>query len=168
MFSSNPHNDKPVAKRKKKKKTPWQLQISRLDGIFSEFVRLTAMDPLTRMCKCVTCGKPKLWNKRKSHAGHFINQFDNKNLRVRQILENTGVQCYVCNIYQSGNKWEFAKYIDATWGAGTVKWLEVQATKSFNPDIFKIEDKIKFYRAKVKQLKFDKVAAARRKENANK
>jgi len=143
--------DKPPAK--KKPKTKWQKQIARLDKYFNEFIRLDAMDPKTMKCRCVTCGRWRPWNMRKTHAGHFINKSDTKNLRVRWMELNVNCQCYTCNKEYSGNKYEYSKYLNAAYGPGTDVYLEMYATKPFNPIIFDIESKIIDYRERVKALK---------------
>lgn len=140
------------SKPRKKPKTEFERQVSRLDSLFSEYIRLSAMD-INGMCRCVTCGKLKTWNQRKSAAGHFIGKHKQKNYRTRWHPKNVHVQCYNCNSNLEGNKWEYGKFLNATFGEGTTEYLERKSKQAFNPIIFDMPGKIKFYREKVKELK---------------
>jgi len=145
------HSDKP---RRKRPKSEFQKQIARLDKYFSEFIRLSAADE-NGLCQCVTCKKLKPWNKRKTHAGHFISK-NSKTLRVRWDVENVHPQCYNCNTNLGGNQYEYSLFLDEKYGQGTAQKLKIKSTKHFNPDIFGMEAHIKHYRDLVKVLKKSK------------
>lgn len=142
-------------KRRKRKKTKFERQTARLDTYFSQFVRLSDMNS-EGFCKCVSCGKLKPWSGGKTHAGHFIGKHRSMNFRVRWDLKNVHCQCYNCNANLEGNKYEYAVFLLRKYGRAIINELKIKASKSFNPDIFKIEDKINYYRETVKALKIEK------------
>lgn len=148
----NDYGRKP--KKEKRPKTKFQLQMARLDTYFNKFVRLSASDE-NGFCRCVSCGKLKPWKGAKIHAGHFINK-TLKTLFVRWDLRNVNPQCYHCNWNLKGNKWEYSKYLIQKYGPDICDILKIDSTKHFNPDVFDMEAKIKFYRMECKRLEKEK------------
>ena len=143
-------------KSRKRPLTTFQKQTGTLDSYFSEFIRLSHMDE-KGLCLCFTCGAPKTWNNRKTHAGHFIPKDKHRAFRVRWDEKNVKPQCYQCNSNKEGSQYRFAMNLDKLYGPGTAAKLELKGTMSFNEDIFDMKKTIKYYREKVKHLRKTKL-----------
>jgi hypothetical protein len=78
--------------------------ITKLDTIFSQFIRLKYSK--NEISKCVTCGKKDHW--KKLQAGHFISR---KHYTTRWDEDNVQVQCVGCNVYRYGEQYLFSKYL---------------------------------------------------------
>jgi len=78
--------------------------ITKLDTIFSQFIRLRYSK--NEISECVTCGKKDHW--KKLQAGHFISR---KHYATRWNEDNVEVQCVGCNVYRYGEQYLFSKYL---------------------------------------------------------
>lgn len=78
--------------------------ITKLDTIFSQFIRLRYSK--NEISECVTCGKQDHW--KKLQAGHFISR---KHYATRWDEDNVEVQCVACNVYRYGEQYLFSKYL---------------------------------------------------------
>jgi len=78
--------------------------ITKLDTIFSQFIRLRYSK--NEISECVTCGKQDHW--KKLQAGHFISR---KHYATRWNEDNVEVQCVGCNVYRYGEQYLFSKYL---------------------------------------------------------
>jgi len=137
---------------KKRPRTEFEKQVSRLDGYFSLYIRLSRMDA-DGVCTCFTCGNKKPWNMRKTAAGHFIPKAPNRFLRVRWDEQNVQTQCADCNSKLEGMQYQFGINLDKKYGTGTADKIQIKSTKSFNPMIFDMEKRISHYREKVNFIK---------------
>lgn len=98
---------------RKRKKSPSMSSVeTRLDNIFSRYIRLRAADDGGTV-QCVTCGKLMHWEKDGAQAGHFVRR---RHRATRWRLENVNVQCVYCNKYLDGNEGEHGAYIIRTYG----------------------------------------------------
>ena len=122
--------EKPGKKKKAKKKwiskkpsTPYSKAITRLDTVFSKFIR--QRDSIGNNCnKCCTCGRIKKNVNRQIHAGHFQKR---ANMSTRYDEKNVHAQCNKCNTYEGGRDFEFGLYIDKKYGPGTAEKLYITA-----------------------------------------
>jgi hypothetical protein len=127
------------------KPTLGQLE-KKLDKVFSEYVRRKDADEGGTV-RCVTC--PKLMHWKESDCGHFVKR---QHRSVRWDTRNVGTQCTRCNHFMGGVQDQFAQHIIAEHGVQvfdellqlkhlTVKWTRID-----------LEEKINFYKAKIKDF----------------
>ena len=90
---------------KKKKKPSLSALESKLDRIFSEYIRRRDADQGGTV-RCVTCPRLLFW--RDAHAGHFIKR---QHRSVRWDERNVAAQCPADNVYKGGCQDEFAAHI---------------------------------------------------------
>jgi len=87
-----------------KKKPTRKTIITKLDNIFSQYIRLRYSK--NEISECVTCGKQDHW--KKLQAGHFISR---KHYATRWDEDNVQVQCSGCNVFRYGEQYLFSKYL---------------------------------------------------------
>lgn len=90
---------------------------------------------------CATCGNPEA-----KECGHWHSRGSRPDIRYN--LYNLAPQCHVCNVYKSGNKAEYDKYIVQRWGLDVFVDLNKQ-TKTLKdqfPHWTDYELEIKHYR----------------------
>jgi len=100
---------------------------------------------------CYTCGlqQKSTDSPQAFHVGHFIpaKEVDPR----RFMLENLRIQCYSCNVPNSGKRAEYKERLIEEIGADHVTWLECEANhkslKEQYPTIESIKAEIKRYRA---------------------
>ena len=136
--------------KKPGKKTDRQKLISKLDTVFSEFIRLRDCDD-KGICKCITCGDFDHW--RKVDAGHFVTR---DNMATRWEEENVHAQCQHCNRFKSGKQYEHGLMVDKKHGPGTASKLLVKSKSACNWEEFEIETMAKYYKSAVRELKEEK------------
>ena len=112
------------------------------DEVFSEYIR--------RRDKgiCFTCGNQKRWQDQQ--CGHYISRQYNE---LRYDERNANCQCKYCNIFKSGNLDEYVIKLIRKYGVKILE--EFWKRKHFRKKIFKVpelEDLIKFYKQKIKDL----------------
>lgn len=121
----------------KKVKSRTQL-VKELDTQFSRFIR--NRDAQNGLCKCVTCG---LINEvKKMQCGHFISR---KCYSTRWNEKNCNVQCYGCNVMQSGRQFEHSIYIDNKYGKGTSLNLLIESKQIVKITKNELIERIKHY-----------------------
>lgn len=122
----------------KRKKQPSIAKLRRkLDKVFSEYIR--ERDNYT----CFTCGRT---GKKHMQAGHGLAKRMNGTL-LRYSPLNVQCQCFVCNRYQEGNGFIFAKKLESIHGSNVVNMLigMIPASKKFVADRKWYEDQIELY-----------------------
>lgn len=95
--------------------------------------------------KCLTC--PNYKPIKELQCGHFISRSHNI---TRYSEENTGPQCYGCNVMHQGRQYEFGKQIDLLYGAGTAEKLYQQSKQTHQ---FKKEELIAIIEYSKEQIK---------------
>lgn len=135
---------------KKIKYVPVPVLIKRADTIFSKFKRLSALMPAGYI-RCFTCGG--FISYRETDCGHYVGR---EYMSTRFLEENTAPQCRSCNRFGEGMKSTFAVKLQAKYGPGILEHLEAlrQTQKFFTAP--ELEELIKFYKAKVKELEIEK------------
>lgn len=125
------------------KKTPTKLK-SELDKIFSRYVRLSRADP-NGLIACYTCGYLGHWKKMQN--GHMVSRYY---LATRYDERNCRPQCYTCNMWRNGMIPNFSHKLEHELGKGITEKLYAKA-REITKD-FPYEEKIEFYKKKVKRL----------------
>lgn len=69
---------------------------------------------------------------------------------LRYSEENTGPQCYGCNVMQQGRQYTFSLEIDKLYGEGTAKRLHQEAKQPHQFTIPELEEVIKDSKETVK------------------
>lgn len=129
---------------KSAKKPSRKRLITRLDVVFSKYVRLSNADR-RGYCTCVTCGKQGYWEKDIIDAGHFISR---SHMATRWDPENVLPQCSKCNRFQSGRQFEFAKHLGYEKAEELLK--KSREIKKFSLD--ELKEMIDFYSDALKKL----------------
>jgi hypothetical protein len=99
-------------------KSERQKLISKLDILFSEYIRIRNCDDQGNV-ECITCGEEKHWTD--VQCGHYVKR---NNMTTRYHLQNCGEQCSTCNCVHDGRQDIHKYYIDKTYGPGTADKLE--------------------------------------------
>lgn len=137
-------------KQKKNKSKTKRNLIKTLDGYFSKYIRLINSDE-NGFCKCITCGKEYFW--KKIDCGHFISRqyhitrFDERNCKP---------QCISCNRFKQGEWLKFESKLIEIYGIEEIEDLKLLAKTLENFSISELNEKISFYRKKVKELLSEK------------
>lgn len=118
--------------------------------IFSEFIRLRDClntTGLPNYGKCITC--EKIIPRTLLQAGHFIAGRHNANLFSEK---GTHAQCYNCNINLKGCTLVYRRRIIELYGQGYDEILEQEEKKMLKFLIPELEEKIEYYKKKIKEL----------------
>lgn len=107
------------------KKSTRQKLVSRLDTVFSQYVR--HRDSVDGMCTCSTCGVVKPI--KEMQAGHFMSR---RKRSTRWDEMNVHAQCAGCNMWNQGRQYEMSIYIDQKYGDGTSDKLLQQSNQTYN------------------------------------
>lgn len=86
----------------KKKKVSRKALVSKLDKVFSLYIRRRYGD----IAICVTCGA--MANYKYMQAGHFMSR---RHMSTRWNSENVQVQCAKCNIWEQGQQYAYSKFL---------------------------------------------------------
>ena len=104
---------------------------------------------------CYTCDKPQSSNDSPQafHVGHFIPQ---KQVDPRRfMLENLRIQCYSCNVANSGMRAEYRQRLIEEIGIDKVEWLECdvnhKSLKEQYPEVSDIKSEAARYRKLIKE-----------------
>lgn len=127
-------------KEKLKTKSQW---LSDLQKVFNEFIRLRDKNK-----NCISCGKPLIG---KYDAGHFFSVGAYPNLRFNE--DNVHGQCVECNQHKHGNISEYSIRLPIMIGLDKFDKLLEERNKPLNLTVSEIQEKIKYYKEKIKQLK---------------
>jgi len=105
-------------------------------ALFSEKIRRRGADH-NGFNFCVTCGKIAHW--KDLQAGRFI---DGRNNSI--LFDERGVhpQCLACNIFKSGNKVEYFRFMQEKYGDKVIDELRIQAKQPKTIKIFEYQEMI--------------------------
>ena len=117
--------------------------ITKLDTIFSEYIRLRNANP-NGFVECVTCGKVDHW--KHMDCGHFMSR---KHLSTRWHEDNCQVQCKACNVFRYGEQYKYSLWLGSQ-KADMLHQLSRETLKLYDHDL---EDMIKIYKEKVEVCK---------------
>jgi hypothetical protein len=137
-------------KRKAKKPGARRKSVSALKKklwtVFSQWVRLSHSNN-EGYNSCFTCDRPLFW--KESQAGHFISRRFNMTFVHEQ---NVHPQCGKCNLWLSGDQYNYGRRLDIKYGEGTADELLRLSKLDKKFDIFEIEEMIIDYKARVTKL----------------
>ena len=121
-----------------------------LDKWFSLYIRLRESEE--GLVQCFTCNKVSHY-KSGMQNGHFQSR---KHLSTRWSETNCQVQCVGCNMFKAGEQYKFAINLDAKYGEGTAKELELTARTIMKVSRIDYEEKISYYKDLVEKLRKEK------------
>lgn len=90
------------------------------DKYHSILVRMRDADR-NGIADCITCGVKKHY--KELQCGHFVSRRVNS---LRYDEENTNAQCVGCNMFKSGEQYQYSKALDMKYGDGTAERLWAQ------------------------------------------
>jgi len=135
----------------RRKKTDRQKLIEKLDRIFSIYIRLRDAMPHSGLVKCISCGRIHHWTKIQN--GHYVGR---SAMSVRFSEENCHSQCVACNVMMHGNMLAYRRAMVKLYGEQKVNEIEVRGHLAKKWHDFELEEMIKYYTARVAQLKKEK------------
>lgn len=138
-----------VAQMGLKSKMP-KSSISKLDKIFSQFIRLR--DSHNGVIKCISCGKIVPW--KESDCGHYINR---KHKATRFDEHNCNAQCRSCNRFDEGNIQGYRKGLIQKIGEDLTELLEIKKQNTCTLNRFEINLLTKLYTDKLEEIKLIKL-----------
>ena len=94
--------------------------------LFQKLGRMAAADD-NGMVKCVTCGKRGKWNQGTMHWGHWYHNA----YSVAMMAENGGVQCFVCNRINGGEKAKMEAYLLREHGPQILDIIRAEAAQTY-------------------------------------
>jgi hypothetical protein len=137
------HNEgikKPSAKKPSRSKI-----VQKLDTVFSLYVR--TKHSKNGVCTCCTCGRK--FEIKKIQAGHFQSR---KHYSTRWDELNVHPQCPKCNVFSQGEQYEYAKFLDRTYGDGTAESLVEKARDLVKFSQYELEEMIEHYQHELRRL----------------
>lgn len=123
----------------------------KLDGIFSQFIRLNESD-YRGMCRCVSCGKEYFW--KDIQNGHYFSRISNA---TRFEERNCHPQCYACNVGLHGNIHEYRKAMVRMYGEDGLDELDRLHNTIVKFGRSDYERMISHYKQKVEELLANKI-----------
>lgn len=120
---------------------------NKLDGIFSEYIRLRDSD-VNGTFVCISCGRRLPYEQ--ADCGHYINR---KHMATRFSERNCNAQCRSCNRFDEGNIQGYRRGLVAKYGESAVLALESAKNQINKISGFEYEIMIDYYRKEVKRLK---------------
>jgi hypothetical protein len=120
---------------------------AKLDKIFSQFIRLRAVND-EGYGECFTCGRLRFY--KNADAGHFMVR---QKMPTRFDELNVQFQCKVCNGFEGGAQYEFAKRLDEIYGEGTAEAILLKSNQTKKWTVEELEEKCRYYRRKVNEIK---------------
>jgi len=122
------------------------MDISKLDTVFSEYIRRRDVDEFGRV-KCCTCDMVTHWSE--MDAGHFVSR---KHLATRWNEQNVHSQCPECNRLGDGKLKEYANYLVERYFITTPRKLKVLSRATYKPMQHEIDEMVQIYKDKIKEL----------------
>lgn len=147
IIYTNKQKDKEWKKEKaKKKKELLTLQdwIKIAQQIVNKYIRERDKNELN----CISCGK---LIKGVRHASHYLSAGNHYSVRFN--TDNIWVSCYKCNVMLSGNQIEYRKRLIDKIGIERVEYLESIANETVKYSIEDLQNIIKEFKKKIKELK---------------
>ena len=113
-----------------------------LQKVFNSYIRKRDQNK-----PCISCGKPI---KGKADAGHFFSVGAHPELRFDE--DNVFRQCVPCNRHLHGNLIEYAERLPLRIGIESFEALKARRGQVSKPSIPEIQELIKHYKQKIKEL----------------
>ncbi len=134
--------EKTAHQNRKKDVKPIKWWQDTLQALVNQFV----MQVRDKGMSCCTCASPDA-----NECGHWHSRGARPDIRYN--LKNLAPQCHSCNVYKSGNKAEYDKYIVERWGVDVFDDLNMQqqTLKDQLPHWSDYEVEIKRYRGLLRE-----------------
>lgn len=130
----------------KTKYTPVNKLIKKLDRVFSEYIRRSALTPQGYI-RCFTCGAFITF--RQADCGHYVGR---ECMSTRFYERNVAVQCHSCNRYAEGRKDIFAINLQKKYGSEILDWLNKKKNEIKQWTAPELEQLITTYQQKLKEM----------------
>lgn len=127
-----------------------QLLITKLDSVFSKYIRLRDADT-NGMCQCISCGRVFPLNQ--MDCGHFIPR---GHMGTRFDEDNCHAQCVRCNRFMDGNLVEYERRLKRKIGADGIGELNNRANSVKKYYEWELEEMITSYKQECKALEKEK------------
>ena len=138
----NKKKERKEAREKKKELMTHSNWIQVLQPVFNTYIRLRDKD-----LPCISCGR---YDVEEFHAGHYVAA----NYQYHRFTEtNVHKQCSYCNTHLRGNLIDYRKGLIEKIGLEEVEYLEQSKRMMLEITIPEIQEKIKYYKEKIKELK---------------
>lgn len=132
-------------KAKPKSKSTRSKKITKLDNVFSEFIR--KRDSKNGHFTCISCGKIKPFSH--ADAGHY---FSRRHLSTRFDENNVHAECSYCNRFDSEHLENYRGNLIKKIGENAFNMLKVKASMTSKISDFEIDLLIKHYKERIKEL----------------
>lgn len=129
-----------------KKKSGKSGLVSRLDKIFSKYIRLRDCMP-NGMCKCISCGKVKPLSQ--IDAGHF---WSRRHMNTRFDPMNVNGECRYCNSFDGDHLIGYRENLIKKIGLSNFNYLQIKKEQTKKWEDFEIKALIKYYTQEVQRL----------------
>lgn len=123
-----------------------QSLISKLDKMFSLYVRLRDSNA-NGYFYCISCGQMKSWYD--ADCGHY---FSRSRMNTRFDEENAHSECKACNRFSSDHLDGYRTNLIRKIGEDAYEKLRIRANMTRRWTEFELEELIKYYKAKAKEL----------------
>lgn len=130
-----------MAKKRKRGKL-----VQELDRLFSLYVRHSNAN-LDGLVECATCSVVK--PVKQMQNGHFMSR---GKYATRWEEKNTAPQCKKCNLFNQGEQYKMAQYLDGRWGEGTADEMVRLSNTTVKFADFELQEMIDHYKEKLKDL----------------
>ena len=137
----------PYYKRQIASKSSLSRAVSKLDTIFSQYIRLRDAMP-SGMFRCISCGKIKPIEQ--ADAGHY---YSRSNMSTRFDEDNVHSECRSCNRFVADHMIGYQENLIKKIGQARFDALRVKAHLSKKWSIWELEELCKYYKTKIEELK---------------
>lgn len=141
------------APKSEKKAVPRKPSLSslvrKLDGVFSEYIRLRDSRPFRyKAFRCISCGEVKPYEQ--MDCGHFIGR---THMATRFDEENCHGECRACNRFDSSHMIYYQRNLEKLIGKSRVDMLIVRGHSTKKWTAWELEILIKHYTEEVNKMK---------------
>lgn len=120
---------------------------SKLDKVFSQYIRLRDMLPGTTLFKCISCGN--IYPITKADCGHYINR---SHMSTRFSEVNCNAQCRDCNRFDEGNMSGYRQGLIRKYGEQQTILLEDSKNDIRKYSDFEYEALIEHYKKEINRM----------------
>lgn len=132
-------------KAKSSVKSSRSKKITRLDTIFSKFIR--RRDCGFEYGKCISCGKIITYSS--CHNGHYINR---QHMSLRFDEQNCNAQCVECNSFDEGNVQGYRRGLIKKIGEKDTDMLEIRKHNTCHLSEVELDLLFSHYNKKLKEI----------------
>lgn len=133
--------------RRKPKKDSLSALVSKLDAVFSQYIRLRDASPDGTFV-CISCGKRK--SLRDAQCGHY---FSRSNMSTRFDEDNCHAECVSCNCFDQKHLKGYYKSLIMKIGQERFLALEEKAKQMKKWSHYELEELIAYYKEEVRRIR---------------